>query len=198
VWTTEASRLLGQAKATQLLGQTLFRVLDIRAPSLPEERYPACPEGLCQSTWGSHLGSWIPQRLVCSDESVEYRRDTASGTGRSDTASGEDPFLAPDIWAPSLSEETYLPRLGGLCRSIWGSHLGSPIPQRLVFTGESVDYRSFTDSGTGKSDTASEADPISGPRHLDLPCQSRGAHLAWEDFATESRGAILVPGFLRD
>jgi hypothetical protein len=26
------------------------------------------------STWGSHLGSRIPQRLVCAGESVNYRR----------------------------------------------------------------------------------------------------------------------------
>jgi hypothetical protein len=26
-----------------------------------------------QNTWGSHLGSWIPLRLVCTGESVDYR-----------------------------------------------------------------------------------------------------------------------------
>ena len=30
-------------------------------------------EVFCRSTWGSHLGSWIPQRLVCTGESVDYR-----------------------------------------------------------------------------------------------------------------------------
>jgi hypothetical protein len=44
-----------------------------------------------QSTWGSHFGSWISQRLVCAGESVDYRSYTASGTGRSDTASGAEP-----------------------------------------------------------------------------------------------------------
>jgi hypothetical protein len=34
-----------------------------------------------------------------------------------------------------------------LCLSRWGSHLGSQIPQILVCTGESVDYRSYTASG---------------------------------------------------
>jgi hypothetical protein len=38
-----------------------------------EERCPPQLVGLCRSTWGSHLGSWIPQRLVCAEESVEYR-----------------------------------------------------------------------------------------------------------------------------
>jgi hypothetical protein len=40
--TAEAKQLLRQAEATQLLGQTPFQTLDIRATSLPEER---CPHG---------------------------------------------------------------------------------------------------------------------------------------------------------
>ena len=51
--------------------------------------------------------------------------------------------------------------------STWESHLGSRIPQRLVCTYESVDYRSYTASGSGRSNTASGADPNSGSRHLD-------------------------------
>jgi hypothetical protein len=73
-------QLLGQAEATQLR-QTLFRTPDILAPSLPEERCPPRPGGLCSSTRGSHLGSWIPLRLVCAGESVDYKKLTASGTG---------------------------------------------------------------------------------------------------------------------
>ena len=38
--TTEATQILEQAEATQLLGQTLFRAPDIQAPSPPEERCP--------------------------------------------------------------------------------------------------------------------------------------------------------------
>ena len=57
----------------QLLRQTPFWAPDIRAPSLPEERCPPHPGGLCWSTWGSHLGSRIPPRLVCAGESVDYR-----------------------------------------------------------------------------------------------------------------------------
>ena len=30
-------------------------------------------EVFCRSTWGSHLGSWTPRRLVCTGESVDYR-----------------------------------------------------------------------------------------------------------------------------
>ena len=57
----------------QLLRQTLFQAPEIQAPSLPEERCPPCPGGLCRSTWSSHLGSRIPLRLVCAGESVDYR-----------------------------------------------------------------------------------------------------------------------------
>jgi hypothetical protein len=92
VWTTETTQLLGQAEVTQLLGQTPFRAPNIRAPSLPEERCLPLTGGLCQSTWMSHLGSWIPQRLICTGESVDYRSYTASRKGRSDTASAADPF----------------------------------------------------------------------------------------------------------
>ena len=41
---------------------------------------------------GSHLGYQILQRLVCADESVDYRSYTASRTGERDTASGTDPI----------------------------------------------------------------------------------------------------------
>jgi hypothetical protein len=85
------------------------------------------------------------------------------------------PFQAPDIWTPSLPEGRCPPCLGGLCRSIWGNHLGSRIPQRLVCTGESADYRSNTACGTG---------PVSGLHLLPggrsecqisvhLPCKRR-------------------------
>jgi hypothetical protein len=57
----------------QLMKQTPFRAPDIWTPSLPEERCPPHPGGLCRSTCGSHLGSQIPLRLVCAGESVDYR-----------------------------------------------------------------------------------------------------------------------------
>ena len=88
MWTTEATQFLGQAEVTQLLEQTPFWAPDIQAPSLPEERGPIHLEGLCQSTWGSHLWSLISQRLVCAGESADYRSYTASETDESDTASG--------------------------------------------------------------------------------------------------------------
>ena len=38
--------------------------------------------------------------------------------------------------------------------------------QRLLCTGENVDYRSYSASGTGRSYTASGTDPVLGSRHL--------------------------------
>jgi hypothetical protein len=84
---------------TQLVGQNPFQALDIRAPSLPEERYPHRLGGLCQSTWGSYLGSRIPLRLVCTGESADYRSYTASVTGQ---VSGLHLLLEADICATSL------------------------------------------------------------------------------------------------
>jgi hypothetical protein len=35
----------------------------------------------CQSRWGSHLVSQVPQRPVCAGESTDCRGNTSSGTG---------------------------------------------------------------------------------------------------------------------
>jgi hypothetical protein len=68
---------------------------DTISGSRPPGTFPAIREvsapprrALQQSTWGSHCGTQIPQRLVCTGKSVYYRSYTASGTGRSNTASG--------------------------------------------------------------------------------------------------------------
>ena len=70
---------------------------------LPCQRRGVLPGGLCQSTWGSHLGSLIPQTLVCTGENVDYWSYTASGTGRSYTTSGTAPIsgfhLQPGSWS---------------------------------------------------------------------------------------------------
>jgi hypothetical protein len=76
------------------------------------------------------------------------QRLTASGTGKSHRASGADPVLGSRHPGTFLPEERCLARPGRLCHSIWGRHLGSRITPRLLCTGESVDYRSYTDSGT--------------------------------------------------
>lgn len=76
----------------ELLGQNPFRTKDIWAPSLPEERCPPDLGGLCLSTWGKHLGSRTPQRLVSVGESADYRISTDSGTGWSNTASQTGPI----------------------------------------------------------------------------------------------------------
>ena len=54
MWTTEATQLLGQVEAAQILGQTPFRVPDIQAPSPPEERCPpgrSLPEQVGEPSW---------------------------------------------------------------------------------------------------------------------------------------------------
>jgi hypothetical protein len=48
---------------------------------LPRQRRGVHPGGLFLLRSGSHFGSWIPQRLVCTGESVDNRSNTASGTG---------------------------------------------------------------------------------------------------------------------
>ena len=126
---------------------------------------------LPKSTWASHLGSSIPQQLVWTGEcAADYRSYTASGTGKSDTVSGTDPISGstyPGTF-PTRGEVSTLPGRALPSRT-WGSHLRSWIPQRLVCTGESADYRSYTASETGRIDTASGTGPVLG-----LHCQSVG------------------------
>jgi hypothetical protein len=170
-------------EATQLLGQSSFLGPDIQGPSPPETRCPPCPRGLCQSTWGSCLGCQINQRLVCAGESTDYRSYRASGTGRSDTASETDPVFGLQT-SRHLTHQRRGVHPGGLCRRTLGSHLGSPIPQRLVCPGKSEEYRSYTASRTGRSDTPFGTSPVSGLHLLPggrsecqisvhLPCKKR-------------------------
>jgi hypothetical protein len=80
------------------------------------------------------------------------------------------------------------------------------ILQRLVCTGESVDYRSYmasgtgrsnTASGTGRSNTASGIDPYSASRHLGT-FPARGEVSTQEGSAGAGEEAILGPRYLRD
>ena len=145
-----ATQILGQAEATQLLGHTPFWASDIRAPSLPEERCPSHLGGLCRSTWGSHLVSQIPQRLVCTGESVDYKSYTATGIGRSNTISGADPTSGarhPGTFS-ARGEMSIWPRRA-FPEHLGGGPFWSWISMRLVCTGESADYRGYTASGTG-------------------------------------------------
>ena len=96
----------------QLLRQTPFWAPDIGAPSLPEKTCPPCPWGLCWITWGTHLGSRIPLRLVCRGESVDYRSWQLLWQDKATQLLEKVLFLAyifgqekvqtPDICAPSL------------------------------------------------------------------------------------------------
>jgi hypothetical protein len=78
----------------QLLRQTLFWAPDIRAPSLTEERCLLHPGRLCWSTWGHHLGSWIPLRLGCAGESVDYRNKQLLGQAEVTQILGQSLFWA--------------------------------------------------------------------------------------------------------
>jgi hypothetical protein len=75
--------------------------------------------------------------------------------------------------------------------------LGSQIPHRLICTGESAKYRSNTASETGRSNTASGTDPVSGSRHPGT-FPARGEMSAWKGSFGAGEGAILVPRSLRD
>ena len=72
-------------------------------------------------------------------ETIKARR-AASGTGESHRAPEAAPFLAPDNQPPLGQEDRCLLSLGGLCLRIRGSHLGFRTLQKVVYTGESVDY----------------------------------------------------------
>jgi hypothetical protein len=82
-------------------------------------------------------------------------------------------------------------------QSTWGSHIGSWIPQRLVCTGESAGYRSYTGSGTGRSNRGSGTDLVSVSRHPGT-FPDRGEVSAWEGFARAPGGNILGPRSIKD
>jgi hypothetical protein len=71
------------------------------------------------------------------------------------------------------------------------------VPQRLVYTGQSADYRSDTASGTGRSNTASGTDPVLGSRYIGT-FPAKGEVSTRESWAGAGEEAILGPGFLRD
>jgi hypothetical protein len=75
VQTTEATQLLGQAKATQLLGQTLFQAPDIWAASPPEER---CLPRRALTTRAGERAILCP--LSLGDQSVQVSVQTAEAT----------------------------------------------------------------------------------------------------------------------
>jgi hypothetical protein len=73
--TAEGTELLEQAEATQLLGQTSFQAPDIRAPSLPEERYLP---GRALTTRAGERAILCPMSL--GDQSVQVSMQTAETT----------------------------------------------------------------------------------------------------------------------
>jgi hypothetical protein len=116
---------------------------------------------LLWSTWGSHLG--FP------DPSVTSLHRWQCGLQKLFS------FWDKPCFQLQTSGHLYCQRRGvcpaqvGLLKSIWGTHLGSRFLQWVVCAGESEDYRSYTASGTGRSDTASGTGPVLG-----LHLQPRG------------------------
>jgi hypothetical protein len=62
----------------------------------------------CRSMWGSHLGSWVPQRPVCTGQLTDWE-GWASWLQKRHSFWVQTPFWAPDIKAPSTPEKKYSP-----------------------------------------------------------------------------------------
>ena len=73
--TAEATQLLGQTEATQLLEQTIFQAPDTWAPSPPEER---CPPWRTLTTRAGERAILCPGSL--GDQSVQVSMQTAEAT----------------------------------------------------------------------------------------------------------------------
>jgi hypothetical protein len=89
VETTEATQLLGQSEATQLLEQTPFQAPDIQAHFSPEERClhrRVLSEQVRETSWVQ--GSLRDQSAQVSSWTVKGKRAGC----RSNTASGTDPI----------------------------------------------------------------------------------------------------------
>jgi hypothetical protein len=134
----------------------------------------------------------VPRRPLCSGESMDCRSNTASGTGRSTQLLGKAPSWAPDIWAPSLSEESCLPRRSLTAWTKEGAILdpGSLGDQSAQVTSQNVEG----EWAVCRSDTASGTDPVSGSRHP-VTFSARGELSDKEGTDCLNRwGSHLLPG----
>jgi hypothetical protein len=130
------------------------------------------------STWETEAGRFMSSRPAWSTEWVPGQ-----------------PGLHREILSQKTKpEERCLPCLEGLFLSTWGSHLGSRIPQRLVWAGESVGYRanSFWDRQKPHSFWDRPRFGFQASGHL--PCLRRSVHPARQGFA----GAPGKPSLVRD
>ena len=106
----------------------------------------------------------VPRRPLCSGESMDCRRDTASGTGRSTQLLGQTPFWSPDIRVPSLLEESCL---SGKSLTAWASEGTFLGPGSLGDQSAQIRFQIVEgEQVVCTSDTASGTDTISGSRHL--------------------------------
>jgi hypothetical protein len=95
------------------------------------------PDTITETMQSSQKGIY----QVCAGESVKYRSNTTSGTVRSSTASRTDRF-GLQISGPFPCQKRGI-HLGWLYQSRWGSHLGSQVPQRPVYTGQLSDCKEW-------------------------------------------------------
>jgi hypothetical protein len=146
---------------------------------------------------------YIIENAICENSlqrgECGLQKLTASGSSRSHRASGTDDISGSRHRAHSLPEERYLPPMGGIHHSIWGSHLGFPESAMTGLHRWECGLQRLRASGTGRTHRASGADLVSGSRHLDT-FSARGEVSApvRKRFTTASGGVILVPGFHRD
>jgi hypothetical protein len=145
VWTTEGNSFGDRQEPQSFWGSAVFTLQT--SGHLPGQR--------AGSTWprrlgfwlrisGSHLGSQIRQKVVCTGKSVDHRSSQLLGQARATKLLRQRHFRALDIRLPSLArgQGSALPGRIGIWLKICGSHLGSWTQQKAACTGESVEYRS--------------------------------------------------------
>ena len=132
--------------------------------------------------------SRIPQRLVCSGESEDYRSDKVSGTGRSNRVSGTDPVLGSRHLG-------YIPARGEVStRKCSARAGGETIPQRPVCTSESV--HSFWDRPCfGPSSSAKRQVRMSD---ISTPSLQEESLPAESTLTTETQERTRRPGLLTE
>jgi hypothetical protein len=113
---------------------------------LPRQRRGVCSGGLFQNKWGSHLGTWIPQRPVWAGQLMDCE-GWARGLQKQHSSWNRPPFEL--LTSGHLPHQRRGVRHGGLFQSRWGSHLVSCILRRPVCAGEHADCKGNTSLGAG-------------------------------------------------
>jgi hypothetical protein len=131
----------------------------------------ASSQQLGEPSWVPRFGlDWSAQVRVWTAEANSFwdRQNTQSFWGR--------PSFEPQTSGLHPCQRRGIrPAREGCATVVWWRHLGSQIPPRLLWTGESVDYRSYTDSGAS---SVSDLHLLPGGRSehqisVHLPCKRR-------------------------